>query len=176
MKTVAGCQNAFCMHAQLLRGFPCGSAGKESACNSGDLGLIPGLGRSSGGGKGYPFQYSGLENSMDCIIHGVTMILTRLSAFHFHFSFWVPFDLFDCQDPLSMGFSRQVTLKWVAIPFPRGSSYPGLNPCLQLGGWILKPPSHLGSPLKYFSCIQRMTFPLSPKKNNSMWKYHLMLK
>ena len=45
------------------------SAGKESACNAGDLGLIPGLGRSSGEGKGYPLQYSGLENSMDCIVH-----------------------------------------------------------------------------------------------------------
>ena len=47
-------------------GFPCGSAGKESACNAGDLGSIPGLGRSPGEGKGYPLQYSGLENSMDC--------------------------------------------------------------------------------------------------------------
>ena len=52
-------------------GFPCGSAGKESACNVGDLGLIPGLGRAPGEGKGYPLQYSGLENSMDCIVHGV---------------------------------------------------------------------------------------------------------
>jgi len=51
---------------------PCGSAGKESACNEGDLGLIPGLGRSPGEGKGYPLQYSGLENSMDYIVHGVT--------------------------------------------------------------------------------------------------------
>ena len=48
-------------------GFPCGSAGKESACNVGDLGLIPGLGRSPGEGNGYPLQYSGPENSMDCI-------------------------------------------------------------------------------------------------------------
>ena len=47
--------------------FPCGSAGKESTCNVGHLGSIPGLGRSPGGGKGYPLQYSGLENSMDCI-------------------------------------------------------------------------------------------------------------
>ena len=46
-------------------GFPCGSVGKESACIAGDLGLIPGLGRSPGEGKGYPLQYSGLENSMD---------------------------------------------------------------------------------------------------------------
>ena len=66
-------------------GFPCGSAGKESACNAGDLGSIPGLGRCSGEGKGYPFQYSGLENSMDCIVHGVTKSWTRLIDFHFHF-------------------------------------------------------------------------------------------
>ena len=51
-------------------GFPRGSAGKESACNVGDLGSIPELGRSPGEGKGYPFQYSGLENSMDCVVHG----------------------------------------------------------------------------------------------------------
>ena len=48
------------------RGYPCGSAGKESACNAGDLGSIPGLGRYPGKGKGYPLQYSGLENSLDC--------------------------------------------------------------------------------------------------------------
>ena len=52
-------------------GFPGGSAGKESVCNVGDLGLIPGWGRSPGERKGHPFQYSGLENSMDCIVHGV---------------------------------------------------------------------------------------------------------
>ena len=50
---------------------PCGSAGKESAHNAGDLGSIPGLGTSSGGGRGYPLQCSGLENSIDCIVHGV---------------------------------------------------------------------------------------------------------
>ena len=49
----------------------CGSAGKETACNAGDLGLIPGLGQLSGEGKGYPLQYSGMENFMDCIVHGV---------------------------------------------------------------------------------------------------------
>ena len=53
-------------------GFPCGSAGKESTCNAEDLGLIPELGRSPGEGKGYTFQYSVLENSMDCIVYGVT--------------------------------------------------------------------------------------------------------
>ena len=51
-------------------GFPCGSAARETACNAGDLGSVPGLGRSPGKGKGYPLQYYGLENSMDCIIHG----------------------------------------------------------------------------------------------------------
>ena len=53
-------------------GFPCGSAGKESACNVGGLGLIPGLGRSTGEGNGYPVLYSGVENSMDCTVLGVT--------------------------------------------------------------------------------------------------------
>ena len=52
-------------------GFPCGSAGGESVCNEGDLGFIPGLGRIPGKGKGYPLQYSGLEDFMDSIVHGV---------------------------------------------------------------------------------------------------------
>ena len=55
-----------------LLGFPCSSAGKESACSAGALGSIPGLGRSPGEGKGYPLQYSGRKNSMDCIVHRVT--------------------------------------------------------------------------------------------------------
>ena len=49
----------------IILGFPGSSAGKEAACNARDLGSIPGLGRSPGEGKGYPLQYSGLENSMD---------------------------------------------------------------------------------------------------------------
>ena len=63
-------------------GFPGGSAGKESICNAGDLGSIPGLGRSSGEGKGYPFQYSVLENSMDSIVQGVAKSQIQLSDFH----------------------------------------------------------------------------------------------
>ena len=63
--------------------FPCGSAGKESGCNAGDLGLIPGSGRSPGEGKGYPVQYSGLESSIGYIVHGVTKSQTWLSDFHF---------------------------------------------------------------------------------------------
>ena len=54
--------------------FPGGSAGKESACNAGDLGSIPGLGRSPGEEKGYPLQDSGLENSMDSIVHGLQRV------------------------------------------------------------------------------------------------------
>ena len=65
-----------------MQGFPDSSAGKESACNAGDLDSIPGLGRSPGEGKGYPLQYSGLENSMDCIVYGVAKSWTRLSDFH----------------------------------------------------------------------------------------------
>ena len=107
-----------------LWGFPQSSVGKESACNAGDPGSIPGSGRSPGEGIGYalqyswaslvaqlvknppamretwvrslcwedplekgkyPLQYSGLENSMDCIAHGVAKSWTRLSNFHFHF-------------------------------------------------------------------------------------------
>ena len=67
-----------------MLGFPGGSAGKESACNVGDLGSIPRLGRSPEEGKGYPLQYSGLENSKDCIVYGVAKSRTLLSDFHFH--------------------------------------------------------------------------------------------
>ena len=68
----------------IVWGFPGGSTSKESTCNAGDLGSIPGLGRSPGEGKSYPLQYSGLENSVDCIVHGVTKRQTQLSDFHFH--------------------------------------------------------------------------------------------
>ena len=64
-------------------GFPGSSAGKESACNAGDLGLIPGLGRSPGERNGYPLQYSGLENSMGCIVFEVAKSRTQLRNFHF---------------------------------------------------------------------------------------------
>ena len=57
------------------------SVGKECTCNAGDLGSIPGLGRSPGERKGYPLWYSGLENSMDSVVHGVAKSQTRLSDF-----------------------------------------------------------------------------------------------
>ena len=61
------------------------SVDKESTCNAGDPGSIPGSGRSTGEEKGYPLQCSGLESSLDCIVHGVAKSQTRLSDFHFHF-------------------------------------------------------------------------------------------
>ena len=77
------CVYSINMGDYFVAGFSCGSSGKESACNFGDLGSIPGLGRSPGEGKGYPLQFLDLENSMDCIIHGVAKSWTRLSDFHF---------------------------------------------------------------------------------------------
>ena len=74
-------------------GFPRGSVGKESSCNVGDLGLSPGLGRSPGGGKGYPRQDSGLENSMDCNAHRVTKSQTQLSDCHFHLAYTLQLDI-----------------------------------------------------------------------------------
>ena len=73
------------LRTPVFLGFPCDSSGKESACNAGDLGSIPGLGRYPGKGKGYPLQYSCLSNSMDYIVHGVAKSQTWLSEFHFHF-------------------------------------------------------------------------------------------
>ena len=68
-------------------GFLGDSAGKESSCKAGDLGSIPGLGRYPGEGKSYPLQYSGLDNSMGCIVHGVAKSRIRLSDFHFTFKY-----------------------------------------------------------------------------------------
>ena len=60
----------------------------KTACNAGDLGSIPGLGRSPEEGKGHPLQYSGLENSMDCVVQGVAKSQTWLSGFHFSLFRW----------------------------------------------------------------------------------------
>ena len=62
------------------------SDGKESSCNAGDLGLIPVLGSSPGEGKSYPLQYSGLENSIDCKVHGVEKSWTQLRDFNYFYS------------------------------------------------------------------------------------------
>ena len=81
--------------------FPGGSNGKESACSVGDLGLIPGLGRYPGEGKGYPLQYSGLGNSMDrgawqATVRGVAKSQTRLRDFHFSILTWAFWKQFLC--------------------------------------------------------------------------------
>ena len=65
------------------------SVDKESACNAGDPGLIPGLGRSPGEGKGYTLQYPGLENSMDCIVYGVIKSQTWLRDFNISLFFLI---------------------------------------------------------------------------------------
>ena len=71
--------------------------GKESACNVGDLDSISGLGRYLGEGNSYPLQYSGLENSMDCIVHGVAKSQTQLNDFDFHFFCFIDYaKAFDC--------------------------------------------------------------------------------
>ena len=96
-----------------IAGFPCGSAGKESACNAGNLDSIPGLGRSSGEGKCYPLQYSGLENSMNCIVHGVAKSQTWLSDFHFQ-------ALISEKETSHVGNSMQHALRWVVLEHPPG--------------------------------------------------------
>ena len=78
--------------------FPGGSPDNESACNAGDLGSIPGLGRSPGEGKGYPLQYSGLENSMGPIVHGVAKSQTGFCDYHFTSS-----SIPGWEDPLEKG-------------------------------------------------------------------------
>ena len=117
------------------------SLSKESACNVGDLGLVPGLGRSHGKGKDYPLQYSGLENSMDSIVHGVAKHRTRLSDFHTQMiknhpamqDTWV-WSL-GLEDPLEKGMAIHSSIlawkiplmvihEWVTMPSSRGSSQP----------------------------------------------------
>ena len=71
-------------------GFPCGSAGKESACSVGDLGSITGLERSPGEGKGHSLQYSGLQNSLDYTVHGVALV-GIFSPLH---GFWLSVNFF----------------------------------------------------------------------------------
>ena len=69
------------LYLSSLKGFPDNSVGKESACKAGDPSSSPGSGRCPGEGKGYPFQYSSLENSTDYIVHGVTKSRTQLNNF-----------------------------------------------------------------------------------------------
>ena len=110
-------------------GFPGGSAGKEYTCKAGDLGLIPGLGRSLEEGKGYSLQYFGLENSMDCIVHRATKSHKRLSYFHLYYledlleEAWQPTPEFLPGEPMDRGAclatvcgvtKSQIWLKWLS--------------------------------------------------------------
>ena len=124
---------------------PCDSAGKESVCNVGDLGSITGLGRSPGEGNGYPLQYSGLENSMDCIVRGVAKSQTQLSHFHFQFSHSV---VSESLQPHGLQHTR----------FPCPSPTPGAssNSC-PLSRWCH--PTILSSVVHFSSCLQ--SFPAS---------------
>ena len=107
-------------HTPLFLGFLYGSAGKESAHKVGDLGSIPGLGRSPGEGKGYPLQYSGLENSMDYIVHGVAKSRTRLSDFHFHIS----------QMPIKIQLNKStVTYSCIGMRYATIRGFPGGTSC-----------------------------------------------
>ena len=111
--------------------FLCSSAGKESTCNVGDLGSTPGWGRSPGEGNSHPLQYSGLENSMDCIIHGFAKSKKRhlqgpdVCAKSLQ---WLATlcDPMDCSPPGSCvdGILQAGILEWFPISFSRGSSPP----------------------------------------------------
>ena len=135
--------------------FPDGSVGKESTCNAGDLGLIPGLERSPGEETGYLLQYSCLENSMGCTVHGAATSWTQPSDFHFHVKvkslsrvqlFATPWTV-AYQAPLSMGFSRQEY--WSGLPFPSPGDLPDpgiikptylTSPALQVDSLLSEPP------------------------------------
>ena len=105
-----------------LEGLPWWLRQKEPICNAGDLGSIPGLGRSPGEGKGYPLQYSGLEDSLNCIVPGVAKIWTRLRDFHLLFTYCYALflnsrskcseaDSLKLQDPLST-LSTSSSVSW----------------------------------------------------------------
>ena len=96
-------------------GFPGGSAGKESVGSAGDMGSIPGLG-SPGECNGYPLQYSGLENSMDSIVHGVAKSWTGLSDFHFRFPERIDADCLRKETNGSTG--KTESKETVFLPFP----------------------------------------------------------
>ena len=123
-------------------GFPGSSASKESACNVGDLGLIPGLGRSPGQGNGYPLQCSGLESFMDCIVHGVAKSQTWLSNFHLH--------------PLQYSWASLVA-QLVKNPDACNTGDPGLIP-----GLGRSPEEGKGYPLQYPGLENSMDYTVTP--------------
>ena len=129
----------------VLLDFSCGSTGKESTFNVGDLGLIPGMGRSPREGKGYPLQYSGLENSMECV-GSMGSLRNHWVTFTFTFKgnccccVWLFYDPMDCS-PLGFpvcGIYQARILEQVAISFSGGSSWPRDQPFVScICKWIL---------------------------------------
>ena len=103
----------------VMLGFPCGSPGKKTACYVGDLGSIPGLGRSPGEGKGYP-----LQNSVDCVVHGAAKNWTQVSDFHFH------------------GYARTSLLHWDLLQFQQAGA---TLQCLGFSLWWLVLLQSIGS-------------------------------
>ena len=108
------------LNEAVKKGFSGGSGGKESVSSAGDLGSTPGSGRSLGEGKGYPLQYSCLQNSMDTGIWRATVLLLLLSRFSRVRLCATP-ETAAYQAPLFMGFSRQEY--WSGLPVPS----PGLQ-------------------------------------------------
>ena len=102
----------------IFLGLLCGSGGKESACNVGDLGLTPGFGRSPGEGKGCPLQYSCLQNSMDHIVYWVAKSRTRLKDFSLHFQEITPESRLYWSLPVSSGLSSLKPAKSHTLAFP----------------------------------------------------------
>ena len=135
-----------------------GSAGKESACNGWDLGLIPRLGRSPGEGKGYPLQYSSLENSMYYTVHWVTKYWTRLSDFpsltHVH---WVG-DAIQPSHPV-IPFSSHLK------SFPASGSFQ-MSQLFTSGGQSIG----VSSSASVLSVNTQAWFPLAPHSSTLAWK------
>ena len=121
-------------YLRLHLGFPCGSAGKESARSAGNLGSIPGLGKSPGKGTSYPLQYSGLENSMDCTVHRIAKSRTRLSNFHFSLYWQAGFRFLQLVQRQDSG---------LHVLFGQGSDITAYNHCLLIlhvtGAWGVCP-------------------------------------
>ena len=140
-----------------MLGFPDCPDGKESACNAGELGSVSRLGRPPGEGKDYPLQYSGLENSMDCIVHGVTKSQARLSDFHSHTDVCARMLVCVCV----LGERRKET----SLTLTRPVSFKSITLHGDYTGWNHSPPS------------QTQTLPLSGSTQvwpvNHLYNHHL---
>ena len=136
----------YIMTGRLLLGLPCGSAGKESTCNTGDLSLIPGLGRSSGEGKVYPFHYSGLENSMEYSPWHKSDTTEWLSLSLHTFKTVLLFSR-----PVMSDFLQTHGLQHARLPCPSASCEPSSNSC-PFSWWCH--PAISSCVIPFSSCLQ----------------------